>query len=109
EYQEANGKHDAAGMEFHCNARGYRIMEAFHAAWPRLRPLVWAAMREERGKKRRKAKARHDPSPKLALAQEHLTDWQRRQKAATNRVRKYLRQVRYYQGRLAARSGLSSN
>ena len=29
---------DRAGMEYHCNAKGYRIMEKFRAEWPRLRP-----------------------------------------------------------------------
>ena len=77
EYRE-KGRTDKAGMEFHCDTRGYRIMQKFHEAWPTIRPLVYAAMRKSRDMKLRKAKARHDPFPKLALSQEHLTDWQRR-------------------------------
>lgn len=108
QYREA-GQKDVAGMEFHCNAKGYRIIEQFHQEWPTFRPLIYAAMRKERAKKQRKTKARFDPNPKLALAQLRLADWQRRQRAANNKVKKYARQVKYYQGKLAARSSGSSN
>jgi hypothetical protein len=41
-------------------------------------------------------------SLKLAKAQAALDRWLRKQKAAVNKVKKYQRKVRYYEGRIAA-------
>ena len=107
----ARDRIDRAGMEFHCDAKGYRIMQKFHDEWPRLRPLIYAAMRKIRQKKlAKRAKflaARQDFSGKQEHAQELLKKWQSRRKAADTKVKKYLRQLRYYQRKIEGRMAAS--
>lgn len=96
-----DGRADTAGMEFHCNAKGYRIMEMFRQEWPKLRSLIYAAMRRARRQHvteiARKVAKRSDPGPKLALAEKRLKEWSRKKKLAETKIRKYRKQVRYYQ------------
>lgn len=101
-----NGRCDDQSMEMACERFAEATVEAFRLEWAsRLKPAAKAALRASRAKAKAIKKSRSDPSPKLTAAQKKLIEWQRRAKAAANRVKKYQRKVRYYEGRLAARAG----
>jgi len=102
-----NGRIDRARMEFHCNQAGQRAVEALRRDWPVLRTRIKRALHDER-RHRSAAKlashARcHDPERKLVHAQQKLKQWGARLKLAQTKVRRYRRQVAYYERRAAAK------
>jgi hypothetical protein len=94
---------DAQSMEMACERLAGSVTIAFRDAWPDLKRKVIARMREERQQKTMRIAS--VPSIKLNKAQALLDKWQRKVKAAQNRVKKYARQVKYYNGRVAASAG----
>jgi len=107
EYRGTDGRKETASMEFHCNARGYRILEKFREAWPKIRPLIYAAMRKTHQRQTanivKHATRRPDPAPKLALAQKRIKEWTRKKKFAETKIRKYTRRIRYYERKVQLR------
>ncbi len=96
-----------ASMENDCNRHGERLVEKFRVAWPKtLRAQVAKEIRLDRERaKRAKAQRASAKSPEMKLrrAQANLSAWEAKAKRAANAMKKYRRQVRYYQGRVAAK------
>lgn len=97
-------------MEYQCNAAGAgaAAVAAMRVEFPAIRDAIRKAMAAERGKvkvaKATAAVRRTDPSPKRDKMQAMLAKWQRKAKLAAGKVRLYSRKVRYYEGRMAAKS-----
>lgn len=103
-FRKPNGRCDDALMESACETFAQGTVDAFRLSWPAvLRHRVIAAARKHRASKRVKKSRRADPSPKLAHAQGLLDKWQSKLKRAQTAIKKYRRQVKYYEGRVAAR------
>lgn len=100
-FQNERGRVDNVDMEMVCNRFGAETVEAFREAWPAL-----LAKWRETAKRIRTANA---PDTKLERKLEArrglLAQWQRKQKLAQTKVKKYQRAIRQCEGRLAAMKG----
>jgi len=96
-----------ASMEYRCNKFADETIVKLRVEWPALRCRIYKAMRLDRQKqatvRQRKADAR-GPERKLQLAQQNLTKWESKAKRVQTALRKYRRKVKYYEGRMAAKS-----
>ncbi len=93
---------DARGKvaEQDANDAGMRAVIALRDSW---REYWLPALRyEARQARNRQAAAAPSAEKKMLHAQQLLASWQRRQKAAANKVKAYQKKVRYYEGRIAA-------
>ena len=92
--------------EYKANEFANAAVAAFRVEWPKaLKARTRRAIRADRDKairaKERKASAR-GPQTRLARAQANMANWERKAKRARTAIKKYRRQVRYYEGRVAA-------
>lgn len=99
-------KINRASMEFRCNRFADEAVAALRVEWPTIRAAIYRAMRRdrERAKSMKRVKAdKRGPDHKLALAMAGLERWEKRERAARNRVKALRRKVKYYEGRVAAK------
>jgi len=103
-----NGRLDRATMEFRCNRAGQEAVEALRKDWLTLRAQIRGSMRRDRNRhiaaQERAVVRRADSTPKLLHGQTMLKRWQARLKLAGTKVKRYRRQVVYYEGRAAAKT-----
>ncbi len=99
---------DKAAMEFRCNRIAQETVAAFRVEWPCLRAKIKRAMRTDRDRRKariEKLRARRaDPRPKLVSARTMYKKWQGKAKLAATKMKKYRRQIQYYEGRAAAKT-----
>lgn len=100
-----DGRTDVASMEMACERFSKATVEAFRVEWPALRAKCIAELRRDRDRRKAKVIAKSDPTPKLDRAAKNLANWQRKAKLAATKIKKYKQQVRYYEGRVAAKKG----
>jgi hypothetical protein len=109
---EKNGRVDRARMEFRCNRAGQRAVEALRRDWPLLRSAIQRVLRRGHARAAVAQAAargrRYDPERKLVHAQQMLKQWSAKLKLAQTKIRRYRKQVAYYERRAAAKRGFGT-